>query len=68
LTWVLEANLAHLEEWVWKLKLVVLSHLEHVVQLGLRNSFDEHFEVATVAVKLETVKVEDISNRVVEEA
>jgi hypothetical protein len=80
LAWVLEANLAHLEErlflrldtleewWVREGKLVVLGGFEGVVRLGLWDGLDKGLEVATVALDLEAVEVKDVGDGVVEES
>ena len=78
LGWILEADLAHLEQRlllgldtvqkrrVRELELVVLSSLESVVRLCLRNLLDEVFQVTAVTAELEAVEMEHIRNDVVE--
>jgi hypothetical protein len=77
---ILEPNLAHLQQtlllslntlekrWVRELEPVVLSSLKSVVRLGFGNLLDEGLEVTFVSPDLEAVQVEDIGDRVVEEA
>ena len=50
-----------------ELELVVLSGLESVVRLGLRNLSDEPLEVTAVSPELESVEVENVGDAVVEE-
>jgi hypothetical protein len=52
--------------WVWELELVVLSSLKSVVRFRLNNDLDESLKVTAVSLDLEAV--EDIGDRVVEEA
>lgn len=80
LCWVLEADLAHLDEglllgldtleqwWLGELELVVLSRLESVVRASLRNRLHEGLEVTPVAPELEAVQVENVGDGVVQEA
>jgi hypothetical protein len=47
---------------------VILSGLEGIVGLGLRHLLDKGIKVPLVSPELEAVQVEDVSDRVVEEA
>lgn len=53
---------------VRKPELVIVGGLEREVRLRLGNSLDERLEVATVTLNLESIEMENIRDRVVQEA
>lgn len=77
---ILEADLAHLEErlllgldtveegGIREGKLIVLSGLESVVRLGLRDDLDKGLKIATVTLDLEAIEMENVCDGVVEES
>lgn len=77
---VLEVNVTHLGERLLlgldtveqrrsrELELVLLSRVELVVSLGLRDLLDEGLKVASVSLDLEAVQVEDVCADLVQEA